>query len=632
MKTIRISIIFLLLGLGYSSWAQCEVKATVNPTTICEGQSVFFKATGSCNFLMNNDFNNQSLGVGWSSTAANPVFNNPCGPGPNGSHAWVGTTNSPTRTLVTQNYNVSIGGCKVEFYMRYGRVQGSGPCEDPDATNEGVHLQYSTNSGGTWTDFPGAALNPVGINSTTGPFSTTLPGSGGYWTPESSQANQQNSSLYYWHKYSCPVPPIATTTSTKFRWAQLANSSSGWDAWGIDEVEIVCPDSNTVVEWTDPSGAIFSNNFVAGVQYPTTTGWYYIKITDKASGMFAKDSVYITVNSIPTSDFTVSDTSICQNDSVLFTFAGSASAAASYMWDFDGTAVSTMGPHTEKYNQYGVFPVSLTINDKGCISPKTTKNIHVNPMPMLSFFANKFDGCEPLTVNYTNATFPTNTDYYWRFGDGTTSTDVNPIHTYNNDGIYTIQLFGQTTDGCKDSISINNLIKVYPTPVADFTANKMVTSFKDPTFIITNTSQHSFICEWDFGDGNIDTNCLINSHTYSGEGEYSICLTVMSEHGCLDSLCKIFKVVVDEITIPNVITPDGDGYNQYFEIENISKLQSHKLMIYNRWGKKVFESTNYQNDWDGDNLSDGVYFYTLVYTTMLGNEERMEGTVTIMRK
>ncbi|MBN2745232.1 MAG: hypothetical protein JXR34_00760, partial [Bacteroidales bacterium] len=88
----RILLTVVVLTITYSANSQCFIKANASPTTICAGQGVFLKSFGSCSYLMNNNFNNQTLGVGWQSTAANPVFTNPCGPGPNAWHAWVGTT------------------------------------------------------------------------------------------------------------------------------------------------------------------------------------------------------------------------------------------------------------------------------------------------------------------------------------------------------------------------------------------------------------------------------------------------------------------------------------------------------------------------------------------------------------
>jgi gliding motility-associated-like protein len=69
-----------------------------------------------------------------------------------------------------------------------------------------------------------------------------------------------------------------------------------------------------------------------------------------------------------------------------------------------------------------------------------------------------------------------------------------------------------------------------------------------------------------------------------------------------DSVCTPFRV-------PNVITPNGDGKNDDFVIAGLET--GTKLTIYNRWGAVVYASNNYNNDWDGKNVADGVYFYVL---------------------
>ena len=65
------------------------------------------------------------------------------------------------------------------------------------------------------------------------------------------------------------------------------------------------------------------------------------------------------------------------------------------------------------------------------------------------------------------------------------------------------------------------------------------------------------------------------------------------------------------ITVPNVFTPNGDGYNQYFFIPKIELYEDAELNVVDRWGKSVYKSNGYKNDWDGDDLSTGVYYYVL---------------------
>lgn len=84
----------------------------------------------------------------------------------------------------------------------------------------------------------------------------------------------------------------------------------------------------------------------------------------------------------------------------------------------------------------------------------------------------------------------------------------------------------------------------------------------------------------------------------------------------------------DELFIPTVFTPNGDGYNEVFYIRNLpTESASNELIITNRWGKQVYASTDYQNNWDGGDVADGVYFYRL----RIGNGEVLTGWVEIMR-
>lgn len=227
LKFLILSILSVLIYVQLKG--QCNVTANVSPQTVCAGDNVNLSANGS-SIIEKSDFNNGSLNSGWNSTQAYPTFNNPCGQGPDSTHLWVYPTPSNTRTIETADYDISIGGCNIEWWMRYGLLQFSGKCEAPDQNDEGVHLQWSTDSGTTWTDFPGMDQEPVGSTTSGPPFNTTTPGTGGYWTPYSSQSKRQQSELYYWNKYEDTIPAAATTIQTRFRWAQLSNNIG----WGFD--------------------------------------------------------------------------------------------------------------------------------------------------------------------------------------------------------------------------------------------------------------------------------------------------------------------------------------------------------------------------------------------------------------
>lgn len=86
-----------------------------------------------------------------------------------------------------------------------------------------------------------------------------------------------------------------------------------------------------------------------------------------------------------------------------------------------------------------------------------------------------------------------------------------------------------------------------------------------------------------------------------------------------------------KLNIPNVFTPNGDGINDRFVIENLDKYTANRLVISDRSGKTVFETINYKNDWDGANLPQGVYFYILTVREESGRAQAYQGMITIMR-
>lgn len=86
-----------------------------------------------------------------------------------------------------------------------------------------------------------------------------------------------------------------------------------------------------------------------------------------------------------------------------------------------------------------------------------------------------------------------------------------------------------------------------------------------------------------------------------------------------------------KITIPNIFTPNGNTFNNYFEVHGLEDFPNSTLQIYNRWGNLVYENKNYQNNWDADGFADGTYFYILGVSELTGMKYH-EGHVTILRE
>ncbi|CAL1518480.1 gliding motility-associated C-terminal domain-containing protein [Chitinophaga sp. MM2321] len=90
-------------------------------------------------------------------------------------------------------------------------------------------------------------------------------------------------------------------------------------------------------------------------------------------------------------------------------------------------------------------------------------------------------------------------------------------------------------------------------------------------------------------------------------------------------------VTPDDLEIPNVITPNGDGFSDKFVIKGLLQFQQNSIIIFNRWGNKVYESRNYQNDWDGHGLNAGTYYYTLKLQDATGKWRTHNGYIMLIR-
>jgi gliding motility-associated-like protein len=92
------------------------------------------------------------------------------------------------------------------------------------------------------------------------------------------------------------------------------------------------------------------------------------------------------------------------------------------------------------------------------------------------------------------------------------------------------------------------------------------------------------------------------------------------------------KICISEnipLLFPNVITPNGDGKNDRFEISNLNYYPEHELRIFNRWGREVFYDSDYRNEWPQENLPAGTYFFHL--RTNNAGEEHFKGWIELLR-
>ncbi len=416
--------------LSFSLSAQVHT-AVANPDTICAGEEVLLSlVTGGAQDSAT--FNNGSLPIGWASTNQ-IMFNNPCNPTANGTiYCWMGNASAEPRNVVTNQYDISPGGCQMEFFMKYGNdTPSASTCESPDLTAEGVHFQYSTNGGTTWTD----------IN---------------YWTPPGGDPG--TGPLYVWNYYIQAIPPAANSATTSFRWAQVTTSGPTYDHWGLDECKIVCP-------WSaiEPHRVIWSHGAVGKNPppvYPMVTTTYTAMIIDTVQNDTSYSSVTVHVKPIPLAD-AGPDVTICKGDAVTLTATG----GTGYMWYTvppQFTATITVVPTAST-----VYRVLVT--DNGC---QATDSVFVQYDPIVSLPNDTIIDVGASLILDAGSMFA-----YYLWSDGSSGQYL----TVSNTGVYWVQT--TSIGGCVSSDTIS--IWVGYTLKGDFTyANPPKTGMNNTKIVL----------------------------------------------------------------------------------------------------------------------------------------------------
>ena len=195
----------------------------------------------------------------------------------------------------------------------------------------------------------------------------------------------------------------------------------------------------------------------------------------------------------------------------------------------------------------------------------------------------------------------------------------------------------------------------YPNPEVELFAEPDTAYIQNPyvTFSFANIDDDVPVSNhyWDFGDDSETNSQMMPTHTYDSIGTYKVVFYAFNREGCDTIYNTDVLVKLVNLLIPNVFTPNGDGTNDTFIIaENEAKEESDnlksvraeydsynplniyyersELVIFNRFGRTVYTSDNYQNDWDGGNLPDAVYFYVLKCSGPQGDDV-YKGSVTI---
>lgn len=295
----------------------------------------------------------------------------------------------------------------------------------------------------------------------------------------------------------------------------------------------------------------------AGLYTPTAAGVGTYTVTYRftaGNGCFAETSGPIVVWPRPTADFGFS-TIRCEKNPITFTSTSVANvgAVAKWNWNYgDGSTVDTRGGVVDHiFSPYTSYPVSLVVEtDLGCVSEMRTKNVVVNPLPLVDFDLPKVCLPEGRALFINNTTIPDGTvnlmTYRWNFGDALNTTPAvikDGLHNYSALGTYNVKLISTSSNNCKDSLT-KQLVDVFPQPKAQFNSLDSV-CIGTPIQFEDNSNglvRPVVSWNWNFGNGDSDTR-QGPSYTFRDPGTYLVSLFVNSSEGCRSD------TAVKEITI-----------------------------------------------------------------------------------
>ncbi len=287
---------------------------------------------------------------------------------------------------------------------------------------------------------------------------------------------------------------------------------------------------NIAYQWDFGDGSVGAGKTIAHTF--TQKGNYTITLTAAAGNGGCQNQVikkgYINVGNY-TSDFVVPRG--CDNTPLTFQNS-SGPLPQSATWTFsDGTALTGINA-VHQFKVAGTYRVTL-VNDFGGCTQSVTKSVTSYPSPTPDFQVDTQHYCgEPVPVNFHNLSQGA-VSWEWRFGDGDSSIEQQPVHTYQSDGYFDITLIATSSNGCTDSIVKPKYIHV-DAPSLQFAASPGFGCVPLPTVFSLPAASAGEIAsyDWDFGDGTAHATDAVPPHIYSNAGTYTVSLQVTTQAGC----------------------------------------------------------------------------------------------------
>ena len=376
--------------------------------------------------------------------------------------------------------------------------------------------------------------------------------------------------------------------------------------------------AGAVYTWSGPNG--FSSSQINPQINSVTaaaSGTYSLFISG-SSCISPTSTLNITITQVSTPNIVVANDSLCQG-STLVLQTQSSTNGISYTWtgpnNFSSSNQTNTITNVTNINA-GTYYVQTNVG--ACKSPIDSIKVTVKPMPHVAIHI-KTTLCAGDSLVLSAIPSPTTATISWTgpagFHSNLTSPLIKPV-TVSNSGYYDCYT---TLDGCTKKDSIKAIV------------NPMPTSLVSDTFICGNgvriNATYPNAVGYLWNDGFTDS-----IHTINASGTYWITYTISTT--CIFTDTFHITIKEDQLvdTLPNIVTPNNDNVNDFVDFGKY-QFSTMQVDIYNRWGNKIFESSDPKSIWR-PTCVDGTYFYIILYRIKCGNENELKtlrGFITVIR-
>ena len=352
-----------------------------------------------------------------------------------------------------------------------------------------------------------------------------------------------------------------------------------------------------------------------------TSGTFNINLQITDANGVDDTTISITVNPLPVVVVNATATSICDGDTVTL----SGSGATNYSWDNGvNDGVAFVPTATTTYTVTGT-------DGNGCQNTDVvTVTVNNCTQPTASFTTSAINICAGQTITYVDNSIGGITSWNWTFNGGTPNTaNTQGSHTvtYFTAGTFNVTLQVSNSNGVDDTVMT---VIVNPKPQVTFlTTDDNCKESTGNIIGIVTVGSYPITFNWNNGSTDSTLSNLV-------AGTYSVLIT--DNNGCMNT----GQVVINDLQegcdyfvyVPNVFSPNGDGNNDIFYVRG-KGIRSMNIEIYNRWGNKVFESSNIADGWDGKyggaEQNTAVFVYVINAVLENGKKVNESGNISIIR-